>query len=79
MKKLSKRPPGTRCRISSSGFATRGKTRETRLWTRWAKAVFLKGPEEAQARQTLQNVWETLNRDDDLEAFIQEKGQSIGG
>ena len=44
-----------------------------------AKAVFLKGPEEAQARQTLQNVWETLNRDDDLEAFIQEKGQSIGG
>ena len=44
-----------------------------------AKAVFLKGPEEAQARETLQNVWETLNRDDDLEAFIQEKGQSIGG
>ena len=44
-----------------------------------AKAVFLKGPEEAQARQTLQNVWETLNRDDDLEAFIQETGQSIGG
>lgn len=44
-----------------------------------AKAVFLKGPEEAQARQTLQNIWETLNREDDMEAFIQEKGQSVGG
>ena len=44
-----------------------------------AKAVFLKGPEEAQARETLQNVWETLKREDDLEAFIQEMGQSIGG
>ena len=44
-----------------------------------AKAAFLKGPEEEQARSIIKNIWESLKKSGDVEEFIKEKGDSIGG
>ncbi len=44
-----------------------------------AKAVFLKGPEEPQARSMLEQIWENLKKPEDgLPQFIEEQGQTIG-
>jgi tetratricopeptide (TPR) repeat protein len=45
-----------------------------------AKAVFLKGPEETQARSMLEEIWGNLNKPEGgLPQFIEEQGSDLGG